>query len=324
MARRSMVPLTAASDARLSHGDLRVLLALGGYADANGQNIWASARTLCVDARVGRSSFFRSIKRLVAFGYVTAKARYSEEGRQLTTLYELDFDIALSPSPATEPDIAPEPVSDPPVMAQGEGPTQTGREGPTKVRRGRVPSGLDGEGPTKAAHKLTSEPVTTEPKRKGRKPAPPKRGRPPAPKPAGPTPGELEVVSRIWRTFPKRVDPQHDYVRARKAIVAALRAGASAEELEEAAVAYAEDCRREGRAAKYVKGMHNFYADEYWRTFRGEPEPMVDGLTREQWIRARMDVSVFDALAHGVAEADDAPPTHGPQVDPFELMDTPT
>ena len=137
-----------------------------------------------------------------------------------------------------------------------------------------------------------------------------------------PTAGETETVNRIWRTFPKRLDPPHDYVRARKAIVTLLRTeGVTPEAVEEAALAYAEDCRKEKRAAKYVRAIHNFYADEYWRTFRGEPEVRVDGLTREEWIRARMDVAVFDALAHGVAEVDDAMPEASTEEDPFILMD---
>lgn len=303
MPRRTMVPLAAIADTRLSPGDLRVLLSLGGYADAKGQNVWASVPTLCAHARVSRSSFFRSIKRLMALGYVTGERRFSEDGRQITTRYTLSY-------------VESEQEGEGAIQMGPRCPTQMGREGAAQMGR---------EGPTQMGHKPTGEP-TREPKKKGRKPAPPKRGRPPAPKPAGPTAGELEVVSRIWRTFPKRVDPKHDYVRARKAIVAVLRTGIPAEVLEQAAEDYAEDCRREGRAAKYVKGMHNFYADDYWRTFRGEPEVRVDGLTRDEWIRARMDVAVFDTLANGVAEPDDEPraPDDISHDDPFELMDSPT
>jgi hypothetical protein len=128
----------------------------------------------------------------------------------------------------------------------------------------------------------------------------------PTPK-LNPTPDESDVVERIWRIFPPRAQPSHHFIRARRAIVLQLRAGASAEALEAAAAHYAECCVRDETAPRFVRAMHNFYDDEGWQDYL--PPVTVDGLTRDDWIRARRDVQEFDARARPFfLEPDNATP----------------
>jgi hypothetical protein len=285
MPSRAVIPSRALRDARLSATDLRVLLAMGSHAEWSGRNIWASSTTMMTEARVTRTSFFRAVRRLTAYGYVTATPRYGPDRRQLTTLYAIlhdtptDEDLPPIPHPVLVPDLAVEPE-------EGEGAKPVARGSAKLVAR---------EGAKAMAPK---QPKEQSPKKKTRE-KPPKK-----PSASLPTPGESETIARIWRIYPKRVEPPHDFVRTRRMVVNLLRSGVSAERLEEAAEAYAEECRVGRTEPRFVKGMHNFF-DGLWESY--ERPTTVNGMTRAQWIRARKDVAEFDRLAGADDVPDDAP-----------------
>lgn len=278
MPSRAVIPSRALRDARLSAADLRVLLAMGSHADWSGGNIWASSATMMAEARVTRTSFFRAVRRLAACGYVTATPRFGPDRRQLTTMYAILHD---APTPEDLPPI--------PVPDEGEGAKLVGRGSAKAVAR---------EGAKAMAPKQPKELSPKQKTPRAKKVAAPKK-----PSPNLPTPGEAETLARIWRIYPKRIEPPHDFVRARRAIVQLLRSGVAPERLEEAAEAYAEECRTGRTEAKYVKAMQNFF-DGTWESY--EAPVTVDGLTRAQWIRARKDVAEFDRRS-GTASDDGIP-----------------
>jgi len=288
MPARAMIPSRAVRDIRLSPADLRVLLAMGTHADWSGRNIWAASRTMMEEARVTRTSYFRAVRRLVALGYLTATPRRAEDGRQLTTMYAILHDPEPVPTPV------PEPVTrlDAPVMVTpaGEGdPELPLGEGAKPVALPRAKA-VGRRGAKAVAPKQPKE----QPKKQKKDTQEKKAKRTAQTLLLRPSPDEAAVVARIWEVYPKRQSPPHDFVRARRNIVGHLRSGVEAVALEEAAAAYAAECRRERTQSQYVKGLHNFF-DEMWRDYA---RPVtVDGLTREQWIRARKDVAEFDRLA---------------------------
>ena len=290
MPSRAVIPSRALRDARLSATDLRVLLAMGSHAEWSGRNIWASSTTMMTEARVTRTSFFRAVRRLTAYGYVTATPRYGADRRQLTTLYAIIHDEPtpedLPPLMVPEIPVALLPVLDIGFEEEGEGAKPVARGSAKLVAR---------EGAKAMAPKQPKEQL---PKKKTRA-KPPKK-----PAASLPTPGESETIARIWRIYPKRVEPPHDFVRTRRMVVNLLRSGVSAERLEEAAEAYAEECRVGRTEPRFVKGMHNFF-DGLWESY--ERPTTVNGMTRAQWIRARKDVAEFDRLAGGDDVPDDAP-----------------
>jgi hypothetical protein len=258
---RSVVPFRALGDTRLSSADLRLLVTLGGYGGMTGQDIDVGTATLMRMARLERRTFFRCLQRLVACGYVVARRRYDSLGGQLPTVYDVVHDAPWVP-PVSPP--APEPM---PVVEEPETEPETGPPD-------------DGPPPDDLLSPVTPRPTVRLPGRAKLEP----------------TPGEAEVVRRIWRIFPPRTEPKHNFVRSRRAIVALLREGADAEALEEAAEVYAAQCAAARTEPKFVISMHRFYdEDGTWTEYR---RPVtVDGMTRAQWIRARLDAAEFDRRA---------------------------
>jgi hypothetical protein len=286
-----MIPSRAVRDARLSPSDLRVLLAMGTHADWAGRNIWASSRTMMEEARVTRTSYFRSVKRLIALGYLTAAPRRAEDGRQLTTMYAILHD---------EPDEVRLPEPSPPVtVTRTDAPVTVSPAVEVEEGEGAKPVALPR---AKAVGRRGAKAMAPkQPKEQPKKQKKEKKKKPSSPALLRPSQGEADVMARIWRVYPKRQNPPHDFVRARRNIVGHLRSGVEPFALEDAADAYAEECQRQGTQSQYVKGMHNFF-DEMWREYA---RPVtVDGLTREQWIRARKDVAEFDRLAGPAPEPD--------------------
>ena len=84
-----IIPLRAVQDASLSLSDLRVLLAIGSHTDRAGGNAWPSAKTLSGEARVGRSALFAALGKLEQSGYIRRTPRYTPEGRQTSSMYEV-------------------------------------------------------------------------------------------------------------------------------------------------------------------------------------------------------------------------------------------
>lgn len=256
---------------------------MGSHADWSGRNIWASSATMMREARVTRTSYFRAVRRLTAFGYLTGTVRFGPDRRQLTTLYAIVHDpvtpedLPPPPPPATDEDLRA--LTTPVLVPDFEAIDEEG-EGAKPVARGSAKA-VARRGAKAVAPK---QPKELSPKKKTK--AAPKK-----PSPNLPTAGEAETLARIWRIYPKRVEPPHDFVRARRAIVHLLRSGVSPERLEESAEAYAEECRTGRTEPKYVKAMQNFF-DGTWESY--EAPVTVDGLTRAQWVRARKDVAEFD------------------------------
>ena len=100
------------------------------------------------------------------------------------------------------------------------------------------------------------------------------------------------VMDTIWRVYPERTTP-HQFIPARAIVNELLDAGTSADELVRAAEAYATACRKDDTPPKFVKAIHNFYADNFWR---GYSAPTVHGLTRDAWTKSGQDVSQFDLI----------------------------
>jgi hypothetical protein len=116
-----IIPARALRDKTLKPAHLRVLLAVSIYTRTGGRGAYPSTRTIGADARVGRTTAFTALNDLVARGYLRRTARWTEEGRQTSNLYEL--------------------VMDDPVG--GEGPVATGREGTVQSEPSGVQSGVN-------------------------------------------------------------------------------------------------------------------------------------------------------------------------------------
>lgn len=284
------VPARAFTDTRLTVADLRVLAAFCAYADAIGSNVWAAAETLAKEAGVSRPSYFRAVKRLGELGYLTApEPRFDGRGRQLTSVRHVVPDVPVSPPVTRPPEEVPPPVEVPDevVALPVSKPKRASKRAQAKAKVPRVPK-------------------AKVPKAKR---APAKHAK------LEPSPGETAVVGRIWGIYPKRIDPPHDFVRSRQAIVRLLRSGVPAERLEEAAEQYAQQCIERRTGPLYVQSMSRFYEPEgAWREY--ERPVTVHGMTREQWVRARKDVDEWDRLAYGEPDPD-------PDPEPFDPLAVP-
>lgn len=102
-----------------------------------------------------------------------------------------------------------------------------------------------------------------------------------------------DLLHDIWHLYPRR-DIPHLFQAARKAVAEQLAAGASPQQLLDAAQEYDRHVQREQTPARYVKSLHLFYKDEMWRHFA---VPRIHGLTREEWARSGRDTLEFDTLA---------------------------
>lgn len=103
----------------------------------------------------------------------------------------------------------------------------------------------------------------------------------------------IALMDDVYRVFPQR-DMPHQYVPARKAVAELLASGEHPESLYRAALRYGEYVVRSGTEPKYVKSLHGFFMNDYWRSYATKT---VNGRTREEWARSGQDVSEFDRLA---------------------------
>jgi len=109
-------------------------------------------------------------------------------------------------------------------------------------------------------------------------------------------PALSDLTHAIWAVYPPRLTP-HLFVPSRAAIATLLAAGVSPDNLYRAAQRYAESVLRERTEPKFVKSLHGFFSDDYWR---GYDITLVEGRTREEWARSGQDVAEFDRLAVSV------------------------
>ena len=110
---------------------------------------------------------------------------------------------------------------------------------------------------------------------------------------SNPHPALSDVVDAIWAVYPQRLMP-HPFIPFRAAVSTLLSAGVLPDNLYRSAQRYAESVLRERTEPKFVKSLHGFYTDDYWRAY---DVALVEGRTREEWARSGQDVSEFDRLA---------------------------
>lgn len=103
---------------------------------------------------------------------------------------------------------------------------------------------------------------------------------------------EDSAVRMVWDAYPLR-DTPHNYVMARNAVVTLMRESIPAATLLDAVMVYRRKVERERTEPKYVKSLHGFFTDDYWRVFS---VARVYGRTREEWARSGQDVAEFDRL----------------------------
>ena len=108
-----------------------------------------------------------------------------------------------------------------------------------------------------------------------------------------PHPALTELLAAIWVVYPQRLVP-HIFVPSRAAIATLLSAGVHPDNLYRAAQRYAEFVIRERTEPKFVKSLHGFFSDDYWRAY---DVTLVEGRTREEWARSGQDVAEFDRLS---------------------------
>lgn len=108
-----------------------------------------------------------------------------------------------------------------------------------------------------------------------------------------PHPALSDVVDAIWAVYPQRLMP-HPFIPFRAAVSTLLSAGVLPDNLYRSAQRYAESVIRERTELKFVKSLHGFFTDDYWRAY---DVTLVEGRTREEWARSGQDVSEFDKMA---------------------------
>ena len=102
-----------------------------------------------------------------------------------------------------------------------------------------------------------------------------------------------DLLHDIWHLYPKR-DIPHLYQAARRTVADQIAAGATPQQLLDAAREYARHVEREKTPPRYRKSLHLFFKDEMWRHFA---VPRIHGLTLEDWARSGRDTLEFDTLA---------------------------
>lgn len=90
--RLSVIPARAIEDDRLSKGDLKVLNALGVYADKEGWS-FPSQKTLADKINMTRMSVSRAIKKLCDYGYIASENNFRNNGSQSSNKYRVLFDL---------------------------------------------------------------------------------------------------------------------------------------------------------------------------------------------------------------------------------------
>lgn len=103
------------------------------------------------------------------------------------------------------------------------------------------------------------------------------------------------VMEEIWEIYPRRAEGvDHPFVPWRSEIRDLLKKGAPAANLIRAAIRYRKEIDEgDELTRKYCLGPVRFYRDGHWRSYG---QPIVHGMTREEWARAGKDVLQFDAL----------------------------
>lgn len=90
----------AIDDDGLSNADLRVLMALGYFADKDGR-CWPSGTTIARKARTARSHVWNRLKRLKALGYISVSPRGYKNKCNLYTVHGIEIGTATVPSIGT-------------------------------------------------------------------------------------------------------------------------------------------------------------------------------------------------------------------------------
>jgi len=106
-------------------------------------------------------------------------------------------------------------------------------------------------------------------------------------------PALQDLLGDIWDIYPHRTSP-HLFVPTRMAISVLLFCGVSPSTLYRAVQGYAAHVVREKTEPKFVKSLHGFFANDYWRAYA---VVTVEGRTREEWARSGQDVAEFDRLS---------------------------
>jgi hypothetical protein len=117
--RLSIIPEVAIDDVRMQHAPLRMLVALGTYADQDGW-CWPKQGTLAQRLGISRQAVAASLRDLKAWGYVEIHAQYSPtNGARIESRYRIVRDLRVPPEYLRTPptDIAPpvNPSFTPPV-----------------------------------------------------------------------------------------------------------------------------------------------------------------------------------------------------------------
>ena len=105
-------------------------------------------------------------------------------------------------------------------------------------------------------------------------------------------PALRELLDALWVVYPQRAVP-HNFIPTRAAVSTLLSAGVLPDNLYRAAQRYAESVLRERTEPKFIKSLHGFFTDDYWRAY---DVTLVEGRTREEWARSGQDVTEFDRL----------------------------
>ncbi len=97
--RYSKIPDSAVFDQRLGAAALRVLAALGTYANKEGW-CWPSQGTLAKRLGISRQAVGRAIKQLAALGYIRSQGQYNQRTQaRVQNRYQVRYDV---PVPATD------------------------------------------------------------------------------------------------------------------------------------------------------------------------------------------------------------------------------
>lgn len=107
------------------------------------------------------------------------------------------------------------------------------------------------------------------------------------------SPALRPLMDDLWLQYPKRLTP-HIYSAVKVQVSALLTAGVSPTALYNAARRYSAYVVAQSVEPKFVKSMHGFFMDDYWRAYDIQT---VQGRTREEWARSGQDVAEFDRLA---------------------------
>lgn len=106
-------------------------------------------------------------------------------------------------------------------------------------------------------------------------------------------PALSDLVDAIWAVYPPRLMP-HPFIPFRAAVSTLLSAGVHPDNLYRSSQRYSESVLRERTEPKFIKSLHGFYTDDYWRAY---DVTLVEGRTREEWARSGQDVAEFDRLS---------------------------